>query len=582
MPPPAIPHTSCLVRRSSLKLLTALAKITASQSLEIFAVEIANPEWQQSQPQNTQQRVNSDISFGTLLQRNIQTLSSGIDGPGSDVEGLLYVPSLPPSDPCFIVSKQYVPHNVTRKASLPANDYSLLIAHAPWISVNCTRSYLATAGSDGARGFIFYFVEGPASTPPPLPNDLAWSLDDAGQWKAHNNFPVYAVQQSDGAQIMQQLSLYSGNLTDAPNGYLLTGLYDSRSYVRLYCDVNTGSASTLPSLWVFSLIVLGMLLGIIALTSVLMHLVQSRRRQQLRRLISNGQVDLEALGIRRLRVPQQVLDQLPLFVYVAQEQAAGVYNPVPSCGSTSTSTIFEGTHMTGRVHLPDVVPSTEAQPPQRLDSKGTLPSPDTLPHLQLPYNQTNCPICLEDFVSHRTIVRKLPCPHIYHPECIDPMLQEYSSLCPYCKGKVLPVGYCPTKITNNMVRLERNIRRMRERVTVELSPPVHISNRYGRPLTLNGRMASFHRQFGGCSRANSRRSASTQLELSSVAATPLPASSTQYATPGMAPHLSQVQHDEPPALQYRGLTYLDQEGTDREASLPRWRKAVGAMFPGFS
>jgi len=490
------------------------------------------------------------------------------------------VPSLPPSDPCFIVSKQYISHNVTRKASLPANDYSLLIAHAPWISVNCTKSYLASAGSDGARAFIFYLVDGSASTPPPDSNGPAWNLDDAGQWKAHNNFPVYAVQQSDGAQIMQQLSLYSGNMTDAPNGYLLTSLFDARSYVRLYCDFNTGSASTLPNLWIFFLIILGILLGIIALTSLLMYLVQSRRRQQLRRLIANGQVDLEALGIKRLRVPQQVLDQLPLFVYVAQEQAIGVYNPVPSCGSTSTTTIFEGAYVPGRIALRDGIPTTEAQPPRRPDSKGSLPSPDALPHLQLPYNQTSCPICLEDFVSHRTIVRKLPCPHIYHPECIDPMLQEYSSLCPCCKGKVLPVGYCPTKITNNMVRLERNIRRMRERVTVELNPPVHVSNRLGRPLAVNGRMASFQRQFGVGSRANSRRSVvtSTPVELRSVAATPALAGSSQSEGSGTALPQTQMQRDEPHELRYQAFRDLDQEHTDREAVAPTCKSDLGTVM----
>lgn len=86
------------------------------------------------------------------------------------------------------------------------------------------------------------------------------------------------------------------------------------------------------------------------------------------------------------------------------------------------------------------------------------------------------------------------------------MLQEYSSLCPYCKGKVLPVGYCPTKVTNSVVRLERNIRRIRERVTEDSEPAIDILYLFGRPLALNGRRASF-RQFGAGGRTNGTRSA---------------------------------------------------------------------------
>lgn len=407
-------------------------------------------------------------------------------------------------------------------------------------------------------------MEGSAFTPPPLSSDPAWSLSDAGQWKAHTDFPVYAAQQSDGALIMQQLSLYSGNMTEAPNGTLLTGLFDSRSYVRLYCDVNTGNASTLPTLWVFLLIILGIVFGIIVLTSLLMHLVQSRRRQQLRRRISNGQVDLEALGIKRLKVPPQVLDQLPLFVYVAREQTVSVSDSEAAWGSASTSTIFEGPHLPGRDTLGDMIPPTEVRPPRRPNPKGNLPSPHTLPHLQLPYKQTTCPICLEGFVSHKTVVRKLPCPHIYHPECIDPMLQEYSSLCPYCKGKVLPVGYCPTKVTNNMVRLERNIRRIRERVTLESTPAVASPTHSGRSLALNGRMPSFHRQFGVGSRTNG-----------SVAAAPVLARSNQSAAPVRVHRPTPMQYEEPPRV---GLVDLDQERTDREAVRPRCKSHFGIVL----
>jgi hypothetical protein len=275
---------------------------------------------------------------------------------------------------------------------------------------------------------------------------------------------------------MQQLSYYSGNMTDAPNGHLLTEQYDSRNYVRLYCDVTTVSTSTLPSLWVFLLIILGMLIGILALTSLLMHLVQSRRRQQLRRLIASGQVDLEALGIKRLKVPQEILDRLPTFVYVKHDNATNKQPTVQNYMSPVIAPIEPGTGHAS----PNIV----------------LPPTDMTSYQKMHDAQSSCSICLEEFIPEETTVRELPCGHIYHPECIDTVLRDYSSLCPYCKGRVLPVGYLPTKITNAMVRRERLIRRMRERITVQSGTNGDVSGYRDRRLAVGRRMASFHRQFG--------------------------------------------------------------------------------------
>jgi hypothetical protein len=89
---------------------------------------------------------------------------------------------------------------------------------------------------------------------------------------------------------------------------------------------------------------------------------------------------------------------------------------------------------------------------------------------EVSFYQPTCPICLDDFVPAETIVRELPCKHIFHPECIDPFLRANSSLCPMCKKSTLPAGYCPVQVTNIMVRRERLIRRMRQRNGREGAP----------------------------------------------------------------------------------------------------------------
>ena len=434
----------------------------------------------------------SSLSYNLILNStNLQTLSSNSASKGSDVEGLLYVPTLLDTDPCFNRSKQFVPENVVTRAKLPDVDYSL-IAHAPWISANCTKSYLASASQDGARAF-FFFDPDHSLNQPRAPNDPFWGLNDGGQWKSQNKYPVYALSGFYGQEILHELALYSGNMTDVPHGDALTETYDPRDYVRLYTDVDTGHAPTSPSVWVFLLIVLALLLSVVFATSFLMHFFQRRRRQELRRLIADGEVDLEALGIKRVKVPQEVIDDMPMFIYVANGAEKVISKELQSPHTTSIPRIssdhytsssngtWKGSTTNTPKDLSDHVQTT------------TVPSSQPLPHHKLVFAQETCPICLDDFNSHETVVRQLPCVHVYHPECIDPFLKNNSSLCPICKGKVLPKGYCPADITNAMVRRERLVRRMRERVV----PPVDYARAdpaSSRPLSVGRRMASFHRQ----------------------------------------------------------------------------------------
>lgn len=67
-----------------------------------------------------------------------------------------------------------------------------------------------------------------------------------------------------------------------------------------------------------------------------------------------------------------------------------------------------------------------------------LPRPDTSLHLggsnQDMMNQGQCSICLDEFLQGQTLI-KLPCGHMYHPECLTPWLTNHDN-CPYCRGKI--------------------------------------------------------------------------------------------------------------------------------------------------
>ena len=387
------------------------------------------------------------------------------------------MPDLKDGDPCGNISSQYLPSNVTRQANLPPTDFTL-IAIAPWISVECTQAYLAAARLDPARAFLFYLVGNwtvngttlSGSTQPPPISSPVWDLHDGGRWRSANSFPIYALPTDVGNQLMHELSLYSGNMTDVPNGHNISEVpgADPRDYVRLYTAINTSNSSNLPSLWVFLVIVVGILAFMLGATSAAMHLIQRARRNSLRRRILNGEVDLEALGIKRLTVPQEVIEKCPLFTYnYEEEKSTGLTNFVGPDISREVSHTAKET-----LQAREVLSSEE---PRSSSTDELASNHSSLAHKFLPYSQPTCPICLEDFKSGITPIRELPCGHIFHPECIDSFLSNNSSLCPMCKKSVLPAGYCPARITNSIVRRERNLRRLRSRVTVNEEGGVQIA-----------------------------------------------------------------------------------------------------------
>ncbi|KAK3708819.1 hypothetical protein LTR37_011340 [Vermiconidia calcicola] len=423
----------------------------SATSLQVLTVAFPNPEWSNT---NTFERINSTISFYHLTTFTLRTLSSAGAQPGASITGLLYVPTLPANDPCIEAAAPYVPQNVTRQKELPDVDYDL-IAVAPWLSPECVRRYLDSAQRGPVRALLFYLPNNSTGAPPEA-DDIAWSLGDGDDWKKQYGYPIYAIPGQSGNLLMQASSQYSGNMTEVPQGHLISESYDSRDYVRLFAELDTTGGTTLPSLWVFLLVVLGILLAVIGFTSLVMHYLQRRRRQALRRRVANGEVDLEALGIKRLTVPQEVLDKMPLYTYGSGAPVV----PSSVARETNPSTMTRDPNLAAD----KLTSPTRPSPPPR--------NPSTSSYHPTPLQQPTCAICLDDFVpgsdgNKGTIVRELPCHHIFHPECVDTFLRDSSSLCPMCKKSALPKGYCPRVVTNAMVRRERMMRRIRPTTDAE-------------------------------------------------------------------------------------------------------------------
>lgn len=411
---------------------------------------------------------------------------------------------------------------------------------------------------------------------PPETKDASWALDDGGKWQYDNAFPTYAIPGADGSLVVREMSLYSGNVSTAPYGKWLEQEFDSTDYIRLWAKVNANSGTQLPSLWVFLVIVLGLLVVIIGATSLCMHLVQRRRRNTLRQRIIRGEVDLEALGVKRLNVPEDFLLKLPVYTYLDEP---GNAEKIPHQASTHISNIESSNPLTRSSSAPDIPPATRAS---------------------ATFSQPTCPICLDDFEPNESQVRELPCRHIFHVECIDPFLLNNSSLCPICKQSVLPIGYCPAKITNVMVRRERVLSRRRARsASGQTHMPGNIVARlpgaYDSLRARVGGVTSGRRIFSAPTRTQSRPS---DIEMTTappanaagppeIVAVPQPTLGTGAEAcpdpPAGQPQQPQQRREwaRQRALTLLGNHQVPSEGEYEDPPRSGWKRGLHKIFPGF-
>lgn len=219
---------------------------------------------------------------------------------------------------------------------------------------------------------------------------------------------------------------------------------------------------------------------------IILRLVQKRRRESLQRRLVSGEIDLEYLGIKRLVVPPHILSALPVYVYPGQEGAqvevlkekgtpenaneesndTGVKvteTEIDSSSKPSSSTltlVADQQDETLSEILSEILPQATA-PTHRAVGKRRRPiSSQTL---TLTFSQHTCAICLDDFVAGTSLIRELPCTHIFHPECIDTFLARDGSTCPVCKHSVLPESFVEEQIGALLVRREERSRRRRLR-----------------------------------------------------------------------------------------------------------------------
>lgn len=411
----------------------------------------------------------SQLAYEERLKSNVTTLTTtNADTLNGIIQGLLYVPEIRNDPECNSEQYDFIPRNITRRDDLPPANYNL-IAFAPWFSINCTKAYLAAARRDPIRAFIFYKPNNSSNKPQDVDSPV-WNLDDNGLWRRMNPFPIFAVSGQEGQKITTKLGAYSGNISEIPHGDEIQELYrpNDRDYVRIWTELSMERHSSGPALWAYFLIVIGALLLIFGSVSLTMHLVQRRRRSSLKRRVESGEVDLEAMGIKRVVVPSDHVKSFPLYTYQSEpDMMSAPPTPTGAAGGPMAPHSVRSSRRQRRADqaaMSDAASQFGGRSVRSLRSKrsSVARSVDTT----ATNDQPKCQICLDTFEHRISIIREMACGHIFHPECIDEYLIKNSSLCPICMQNMLPAGYSP-RITNAMVRRERNLRRLRQRVNVD-------------------------------------------------------------------------------------------------------------------
>lgn len=149
---------------------------------------------------------------------------------------------------------------------------------------------------------------------------------------------------------------------------------------------------------------------------------------------------------QRTSAPAQSSDDSPTLLQIASTLAT----------LSSTTTPAERVHL--QTYLTSLLTRLSTNPSS---STGTPPTStaflQALPTISASSTSGTCPVCTDDFHPSEHIAR-LPCAHLFHPDCVLPWLKRHST-CPVCRAD-LP--------TDDSAHEERKRRAIRERAVSQM------------------------------------------------------------------------------------------------------------------
>ncbi|KAF4768048.1 hypothetical protein HAV15_002060 [Penicillium sp. str.  len=387
----------------------------ATMSTRNDSVDKAATLWAgEGQASNSTSSVEENVAYRFVLDRKVQTISSNSIPKDGLVSGLLFVPSLEPHDPCYDITASSVPLNVTRYEDVSDFGYSL-VGLAPWVTAECSLSFLSAAQKVGTHAMIFFQPSDNDTGIPPDSNDSRWTINDGDKWRMDNNYPVYAIPGPAGTSLINDLTWYSSETPDDKRDNSTENFALQTTTNRLFARIETGeeTATSSTSVWSFVLAIAGTVLILSIILIIIYRLVLRKRRAQLQRRVDAGQVDIEALALNQMTAPQEVVRKMPLYTYLEIKppteatlpQDGTSANPIEHDSGDKTYSLSSNEDNHAQDDAGTQKPEAAMVKPGQNDSGRSK--------YRLSHTQTTCAICLDDFVAGSSTVRELPCGHIF-------------------------------------------------------------------------------------------------------------------------------------------------------------------------
>ncbi|KAL9551082.1 hypothetical protein MBANPS3_004436 [Mucor bainieri] len=260
---------------------------------------------------------------------------------------------------------------------------------------------------DGAKGVIIY-------------DDVPFRDDDtSGSMKiirGNLTISMYYVDLNIGLELLSLLEYTSSQPIN-------TTFDNSSTFQPAINLVMHPAVGGFPSAWEFTLIIVVALLAISFLASVGMHWHLWRIRRRQRALFESGL--LETANIQQ--VQKRTIDPASLSFFPTRIIGDEPNLELSRVESTRSTKALENAELlSSSIVIPIATPTTTGA---NATGSSTVSAAAAARNDEF---DDACVICLDEFALGDQ-VRKLPCGHEYHCECIDPWLTIKSASCPLCK-----------------------------------------------------------------------------------------------------------------------------------------------------